>query len=76
MDYAGLREYLDAMKQTKTAQPEPTISMRDFLELPEIKAAQEIQKRNPYRSEPHRKAHDAIMAEATKYGAQNFIGDY
>lgn len=60
----------------KTNKPEPTISMRDFFQLPEVIAAQNVQKRNPYRSEAHRKAHDAIMAEAIKYGAQDFIGEY
>jgi len=59
--------------KTKSA---PTIGMREFFELPAVKTAQDTQKRTPYGSEPHRKAHNVILALAAKYGAQRFIGEY
>jgi hypothetical protein len=56
--------------------PPPTISMREFFALPEIVALQEIQKRNPYGSDAHRKAFEDAKAIAATYGAAKFFGDY
>lgn len=64
------------MNATKRNKPTPTISMRDFMELPIVRAAQETQKRNPYGSAAHRKAFADVVAEATKCNAQEFIGEY
>ncbi len=72
------------MKATQTLSPLalPTIAMSDFFKLPEIVACQEIQKRNPYRSAMHRKAHDDAKAIASKYSDDKGVccavhfGDY
>ena len=65
-------------KRTAKAAPRqvPTISIREFMQLPAIIAAQEIQKRNPYGSDAHRQAFERAKLEATKYNAQDFIGEY
>ena len=64
------------MNTTKRNKPTPTISMRDFMELPIVRAAQEILKRNPYGSAAHLTAFADVVAEAAKYNAQEFIGEY
>jgi hypothetical protein len=42
------------MEATQTQETELTISMRDFFALPEVIAAQSVQKQNPYGSFEHR----------------------
>ena len=54
----------------------PTITMRDFFQIPEVVSAQDIQKRNPYGSEPHRRAFETIKKLAAQFGADAFVGDY
>ncbi len=60
----------------------PVIAMCDFFALPEVIACQEIQKRNPYRSPAHRKAHDDAKAIASRYtdakgkNCAVYFGDY
>lgn len=51
-----------------------TIKQNDFYELPQVKAAQNIQKCNPFGSEPHRKAHQVIYDLSVKYGVDQFFG--
>lgn len=55
---------------------DPTINMADFFKLPEVVAAQEIQKCNPYGSVSHKAAHDIVVAVAARYGAESFVGGY
>lgn len=59
--------------------------MSDFFALPEVRRLQEVQKRNPYGSAPHREAHEAMVGIAGNYLAQGrnelvrcsmFFGDY
>lgn len=50
--------------------------MCDFFALAVVKACQQVQMQNPYRSAAHRKAHDDMKALAATYGAQSFFGDY
>lgn len=54
----------------------PTITMRAFFELPEVKAQQEIQKANAHGSPAHRAAYAALLAIATRYGAQSYFPEY
>jgi hypothetical protein len=53
-----------------------TITQSDFFALPQVIALQEIQKRNPYGSAQHRKAHDDIVAIASSHGVASFFGGY
>jgi hypothetical protein len=59
------------MKTIETAQ-----SMAEFFNRPDVKAQQEIQKRNPYGSEAHRKAFAEIKRMADEIGAGEFVGNY
>lgn len=54
----------------------PSITMRAFFELPEIRAAQETQKQNRVDSPAHRKAYAVMLRTARKYHAAKFFGDY
>lgn len=47
--------------------------MRDFFALDVVKAAIEVQKTNPFGSEPHRRASEAIFELAEKYGARSYF---
>ncbi|MDH5184512.1 MAG: hypothetical protein OEX12_11550 [Gammaproteobacteria bacterium] len=54
----------------------PTISMRDFYDLPHIKGFIEVQKHNPYGSIEHLRAHKLIKECAKTYNADQYIGEY
>ena len=51
----------------------PSISMRDFFELPEIKVAQAIQKTHKFSSVQWQNAEKVICDTARYYGAQEFV---
>ena len=51
----------------------PTIGMRDFFALPAVKAAQQLQKANPYGSQEHRKATTAILLLADKHNCEQYF---
>lgn len=51
----------------------PTISMVAFFALPEVRAAQDVQKNHPHGSAPHRAAFDEIRKLAGTYGAASFF---
>ena len=50
--------------------------MDHFFAIPAVKAAQEVQKHNPYGSAAHRAAHDAIIDRAKWFHAESYFGQY
>jgi cysteine synthase len=52
---------------------EPTISMREFFALAEVRAAQETQKANPFGSVKHRAATSLILLLADRYGCEDYF---
>jgi hypothetical protein len=61
------------MEATQTQETELTISMRDFFALPEVIAAQSVQKQNPYGSFEHRMASSAILLLADKHNCGEYF---
>jgi hypothetical protein len=55
---------------------EPTQTMEAFFAHEDVKAAQEVQKRNHYGSKAHREAFNQLKALAEAIGAAEWIGDY
>jgi len=53
-----------------------TMTCKDFWELPEVVAQQDIQKRNPWGSDEHRNADDAMKAILADKMGQAFADDY
>lgn len=53
--------------------PTPTISQSDFFSLPEVKALQDIQKRNPPTSKAWQDAEDKLILIAAQYNAAHFF---
>lgn len=54
----------------------PAISMKDFFSLPEVRNAQERQKRHFYGSDHHRQAFNEIKRIAKHYQVESYIGEY
>ncbi len=54
---------------------QPSISMREFFALPPVKAAQDVQKANPYGSAEHHSAFEQIVDLAARYNADSFFPD-
>lgn len=54
----------------------PTITQSEFFARDDIKALQDIQKRNAYGTPEHRKAFDDMKAIAATVGAAQFFGEY
>jgi len=52
------------------------MTCKDFWELPEVVAQQDIQKRNPWGSDEHRNADDAMKAILADKMGQAFADDY
>ena len=52
------------------------ISQSDFWNLQEVKDQQEIQKRNPYGSDAHRKAESTMKAICASRMGDDFANDY
>lgn len=69
----SLRVKQTNQNQTANPQGSRTIPMNEFFALPEVVAAQEIQKRNPFGSVAHRQAYEIICRIAGKYGVGQFI---
>lgn len=53
-----------------------TITMNAFFALPEVKDAQEVQKRHPYGSDEHLNAFEKIKLLAATYNVAQYLGDY
>lgn len=49
------------------------ITTEEFHNLPNVKAAQEVQKRNPYGSPLHRQAYIAILDAAKEHGVDQYF---
>jgi hypothetical protein len=54
----------------------PKQSQAEFFARPDVRALQDIQKRNPFGSEPHKAAFGEIKRLASLVGAEHFFGDY
>ena len=51
----------------------PSISMRDFFNLPAVVAMQDTQKANPFGSPAHREATSAILILADRYNCAQYF---
>ena len=70
--YTDLQRELGAIELAKV----PSISMKAFFQLAEVKRLQDVQKANPYGSKAHKDAFDGILAIAKTYNAQSYFGEY
>jgi hypothetical protein len=52
------------------------MTQKEFWNLPYIKERQEIQKRNPYGSEIHRKADEEMKAKCAETMGDKFANEY
>jgi hypothetical protein len=52
------------------------MTQKEFWDLPYIKERQEIQKRNPYGSEMHRKADAEMKAKCAEMMGDKFAAEY